>query len=239
MTDDAPLTPEEQDDALAAELALGLLDGDEARAAVTRLASDAAFARSVNDWQERLAGLAEGLTPVMAPARARQGIREKLGHVHAPLSEDAGAARRPFWRGPLGALAGLLAAAAIAAVLWLPGRFAEAPPPALPAYQAQLVSEDEALRVAARLEENRFEIALEQGAAASGRDYEIWWVKPDGSAPISLGLVPRAGRAQLNLPEGLAPGEGVKIALSDEPEGGSPTGQATGPIVAIADLTSL
>lgn len=239
MTDDAPLTPEDQDDALAAELALGLLDGEEARTAVARLASDPAFAQAVNAWQERLAGLAEGLTPVMAPARARQGIREKLGHVHAPLAEAPGDRRRPIWRSPLWAVGGLLGAAALAAVLWLPGRLAEMPPPAQPTYQAELVSEDQALRVAARLEENRFEIALEQGAAASGRDYEIWWVTPNGSAPISLGLVPRAGSAQLTLPEGLAPGEGVKIALSDEPEGGSPTGQATGPIVAIADLTSL
>ena len=81
------------------------------------------------------------------------------------------------------------------------------------------------------------EIALEQGAPPEGRDYEIWWIRPDGSAPISLGVVPRSGSARMELPDDLDPGEGVQIALSDEPEGGSPTGQATGPIVAIADLT--
>ena len=50
MTEDAPLTPEQQDDALAAELALGLLEGDEAQAAVTRLSDDPAFAQLVRGW---------------------------------------------------------------------------------------------------------------------------------------------------------------------------------------------
>lgn len=247
MTDDAPLTPEQQDDALAAELALGLLEGDEAQAAVARLSSDPAFAQLVRDWQERLAGLADGLTPVMAPARARQRIRETLGHGAAPLSQPAGsAARAPWWRGPVGAILGLGAVAALAAVLWLPGLQGTAPPSGAPtetttapAYQAQLATEDDSLRVAARLEGRALEVALERGAAAEGRDYEVWWIGTDGSAPVSLGLVPRSGQARLALPEGLEPGDGIQIALSDEPAGGSPTGQATGPVVAIAGLTRL
>lgn len=237
MTDDAPLTPEQQDSALAAELALGLLDGDEAKAAVARLSDDPAFAQRVRDWQETLAGLVDDLTPVMAPARARQGIREKLGHGLAPLSEDP-SEKRAWWRGPFGAIGGLLAVAAVAAVLWLPTE-TPVPPTEGPNYQAQLVSDDQNLRVDASLTGDEMEIALEQGGPAAGRDYEIWWIRPDGSAPISLGVTPRTGSARMTLPEGLDPSEGIKIALSDEPSGGSPTGQATGPIVAIADLARL
>ena len=88
MTDDAPLTPSQEDQALAAELALGLLDGPEAAAATARMSTDANFARIVHDWYERMAGMAEALTPVMAPARARQAIRERLGHINAPLAND-------------------------------------------------------------------------------------------------------------------------------------------------------
>ncbi|RMC33261.1 hypothetical protein [Paracoccus alkanivorans] len=117
MTEKAPLTPQQEDDALAAELALGLLEGEEAQAAVARLSDDPAFAQSVRDWQERLAGMTEGLTPVMAPARAWQGIRERLGHIAAPLTEDP--AKSPsWWRGPAGMLLGLIVIAAIAAFLW-------------------------------------------------------------------------------------------------------------------------
>lgn len=235
MTDDNPLTPPEEDEALAAELALGLLDGEEAAAAVTRLSQDPIFAQSVRNWQERLAAMAEDLTPVMAPARAKQGIRERLGHGQAPLVQDLNAAT-PWWRRPFGALAGLAAVAAVAAFLWLP-ESAPVGPDEATRYSAELVSEDQALRVAARLDGREMEIALENGAAASGRDYEIWWIKPDGSAPISIGLVPREGELRMTLPDALEPLDGIQIALSDEPEGGSPTGQATGPIVAISTLT--
>lgn len=62
------------------------------------------------DWQERLARLADDLTPVMAPARAWQRIREHLGHGAAPLSVDP-LERTPWWRSPLGIIAILLAAA--------------------------------------------------------------------------------------------------------------------------------
>lgn len=69
------------------------------------------------DWQERLARFAGDLTPVMAPARARQRIRESLGHGLAPLSFDP-LERTPWWRGPFGIMA-ILVAVALAWYLWL------------------------------------------------------------------------------------------------------------------------
>lgn len=236
MTDDAPLTPHEEDQALAAELALGLLDGAEAQAAVARLSQDPEFAQSVRDWQERLAAMADNLTPVMAPARARQAIRERLGHAQAPLTRHPNG-RRSWWRGPWGALAGALAVAATLAVLWLPGQ--QQQPISGPAYQAQLVAQDMALRVAAQVEGREMQFLMQSGAAAEGRDFEIWWIEPDGSAPISMGVLPRDGDMRMTLPDGMEPSDQIRIALSDEPAGGSPTGQATGPVVAIAELTRL
>ncbi|WP_265502721.1 anti-sigma factor [Paracoccus beibuensis] len=233
MTEDTPLTPLEHDEALAAELALGLLEGPEAQAAVDRLSTDPAFAQAVRDWQERLAGLAEDLTPVMAPARARQGIRQRLGHALPPLETDP-LERAPWWRGPMGVLTGLLAVAAVAAFLWLPGQDV----PATPEYGAELVAADSDLRVDARVEGREMRLALQSGPAAEGRDWEIWWIGDDGAA-ISLGVMPRAGEMRMTLPEGLEPSNATSIALSDEPEGGSPTGQATGPVVAVAELTRL
>ncbi len=236
MSDDLPLTPNDADEVLAAELALGLLEGDEAAQAVARLAQDADFAQSVRAWQERLAGLAEELTPVMPPARARQRIREELGLAEPPLSRIPDSRIR-WWQRPLplfGALGSGLAALAVALVLLVPALRG----PEAPGYQAEMVSQDATMRVMARLQGRQIEVALQDGAPPQGRDWEIWWVKPDGSAPVSLGLVPRQGMMRMTLPEDLAMTEGVQIALSDEPAGGSPTGQATGPIVAIAPLTA-
>ena len=56
---------------------------------------------------------ADDLTPVMAPARARQRIREHLGHGTAPLSVDP-LQRAPRWRGPLGIIVAILLIAAAA-----------------------------------------------------------------------------------------------------------------------------
>lgn len=92
---------EDADSLAAAEQALGLRPAD----ATATVRPDLAF------WQERLARFADELTPVMAPARARQRIRETLGHGMAPLSVDP-TEKRPWWRGPLGIALALLAAAA-------------------------------------------------------------------------------------------------------------------------------
>ncbi|MCZ0963208.1 sigma factor [Paracoccus benzoatiresistens] len=105
------------DEVLAAELALGLTDASAAEAA-TRASTDPAFARRLRDWQERLALLAGDLTPVMAPARARQRIRENLGHGLAPLAVDP-LERTPWWRGTAGVLAAILLAAAVGVYLWM------------------------------------------------------------------------------------------------------------------------
>lgn len=97
----APLTQAEQNDALAAELVLGVLEDSDAQAARARQGSDPAFAALVRDWQERMAGMVTDMTPIMAPARARQRVRETLGLVAAPLSVDP-TETTPWYRGPVG-----------------------------------------------------------------------------------------------------------------------------------------
>lgn len=97
---------DEGDSFAAAEQALGLRNGpaaDEAELAA---------------WQERLARFADDLTPVMAPARARQRIREQLGHGHAPLSVDP-LERKPWWRGTGGLITAILLIAALGWYFWL------------------------------------------------------------------------------------------------------------------------
>ncbi|MTH76200.1 anti-sigma factor [Paracoccus aestuariivivens] len=236
MSDDLPpkILPEDEDEALAAELALGLIDEDEAPHIAARLTADQDFARRVAAWQERFAGLADELVPVMPPARARQRIREELGHASAPLTHPIDSRIR-WWQRPFALIGAAVAVVALAAVLMMPA--VRDSQKAAPVYQAQLASDDAAMQVAARLDGRNIEVMLQSGTVPDGRDWEIWWIKPDGSAPVSLGLVARQGAMRLTLPEGLEVVDGIRIALSDEPVGGSPTGQATGPILAIAPLT--
>lgn len=233
---DKPLTPDDEAQVLAAEFALGLLEDDEAEAARARMAEDAGFAAMVRMWQERLAGMAEELTPVMTPARAKLGIQRALGHSDGSLSDvppiRAGRHGGGGSGGWMGWLLGAVAAGAVAlAVILLPQGGAD--------YAADLVADGGGLRVEARVDGRDLALDLTEGGAGEGRDLELWWIADANAVPISLGVLPRQGEARVTLPEDLTPGDTVQLALTDEPLGGSPTGQATGPIVAVAPLTRM
>lgn len=111
------LTPAQSDQLLAAELVLSLLDDDATEAALDRKSDDPDFAGLVRGWQEYFVPLAVSLTPIMAPARARQRARETLGLIAAPLTEDP-TEKTPWYRGWTGILGLLLVVVAILAYLW-------------------------------------------------------------------------------------------------------------------------
>ena len=81
-------------DILASEYALGILDSGERAEAERLRASDAAFARMVSEWEQRLAPLAEAVAPVPPSASAWSKIEAALASPGAaadqPLSELAG-----------------------------------------------------------------------------------------------------------------------------------------------------
>jgi len=72
---------------------------------------------------------------------------------------------------------------------------------------------------------------------AAGKSYELWAL-PRGGAPVSLGLLPAAGRTERTLsePQRVALLAADKVAVSVEPAGGSPTGSPTGPIVIVTNV---
>ncbi|RYZ80689.1 MAG: anti-sigma factor, partial [Moraxellaceae bacterium] len=70
-------------------------------------------------------------------------------------------------------------------------------------------------------------IATDNLKALPDQDYELWMVAADGRPPVSLGLLPKQGK--LTLPRNVMLDQ-VKIAalaVSQEPLGGSPSGQPT------------
>ncbi|MBW6527489.1 hypothetical protein KZ813_11615, partial [Sphingomonas sp. RHCKR7] len=113
------MTPDDQ--ALAAELALGVLDGAELAAARARLAADRAFAAEVARWDAWLAPLALAYPEATPPAELEARV---LAAIDSP-----GATPRAGWRRWTAlAVAGL--AAAVLALVVGPLR---APPPPIPA----------------------------------------------------------------------------------------------------------
>ena len=83
---DAPLTPREADDALAAEYVLGVLDLAERSQAETRLKRDAAFADLVANWEVRLAGLNDGFAEAPAPNLLPQIEARLFPKAKAPVA---------------------------------------------------------------------------------------------------------------------------------------------------------
>lgn len=213
MTDTA-LTPEEEDDALAAEYVLGVLDLPERMAVEARAKADPAFAAQIAAWEDHFAELNDGFAEAPAP--------NLLPRIEARLFPKAERPRFNWFR-LLGA-AGLVASLLLAVVLVLPE--------AKPDFVATLATKDASLAYEARFDDGRLTVVRVAGdAAATGKVHQLWMIAP-GQSPVSLGLLEGAELA-LDYP---LPPPGWLLAVSLEPEGGSPSGLPTGPVILTAQV---
>ena len=91
-----------------------------------------------------------------------------------------------------------------------------------------------------RVDLQRGELAVEplQMAPATGKSHELWAVAGNAK-PVSLGLVTRDRRSLARLGADALRDPSLTLAVSVEPEGGSPTGQPTGPVVYTGKLVEL
>ena len=224
----------EEDNGLAAEYALGLLTPEEHRLADERMGLDPDFRALVARWHEDFAAMADEVPPIAPPRPLERALMQRLFPDLAP--ERA----RRLWLWP--ALLGGLAAAALAVVALNPellGRGGE------PEYLARMASEDETLVVEASFDADTNRLAVQRlaGEIPEGRDLELWLVRLEDGAPVStvsLGLIPRESEGVVEVSaERAAEFPDNAVALSVEPIGGSHTGQATGPVVALGQLTRL
>lgn len=209
---------EQDDDLLAAEYVLGLLDADDWRAADQRAAVDGGFAARVRDWEIRLDGLNADFPEMPVPDLLPQ-IEAQLFPNRAPKPRGAG-----LWRW-LGA-GSLVGALAIGMVMLSPVLRA----PQAPLLTAELVVEDRALVLAASFDGTELRLRADGPEAGEGQDYELWVIGADG-VPASLGLL---HGGQFETQAMLEAGQVLAVSL--EPAGGSTTGLPTGPVLATAEL---
>lgn len=223
--DDIP--PMDGDDVLAAEYALGLLDEVQARALEARMAQDPDLRAAYARWAEHFAGMTDGIPPVMPPTHLRARI---LG---APSARGSLWARPGLWGWAAGALAAVL-------LVWVVYDTSLAPE-AGPSLRAEIVAEDRALVMVAGYDAARAELRLDRqaGQAAPGRALELWLIAGE-AAPVSLGVLPDDAQARITVPQALRDrlAAGAVLAVSDEPLGGSPTGQPTGAVLAVGAITA-
>ena len=213
---DTPIPPDDDDDLLAAEYVMGLLDLEDRTAAEARLRNDPAFLARVQDWEAQLAGLNDHYDEVPAP--------NLLPQIEARLFPTP--PRRSLWASVLTWGATATAAVALAAYLIL------TPPD--PNLVATLVADAGDLRYEAVITDGQLTITRVAGTGADpGRSHELWIIAGD-NPPVSLGVLPD-DREVIALP-GASPGE--ILAITEEQPGGSPDGKPHGPILASGALVA-
>lgn len=230
-----------RDEIVAGEYVLGVLDAEARRAAERRIAAEPDFAALVGRWERDLAQFNEAYEETAPPA----GL---LARVERRLFEQAAGQNAPyagglwnslvFWRGLT--LASLLVVAGMAAVV--SGLIAIGPQGTNAPLVAELSAKGSPIDLVALYDAANGTVKLTPVAAGDPqpKSLELWMIN-DQNPPVSLGVLPQNGRGEIVIPPPLREhfGAGTVLAISLEPEGGSPTGAPTGPVVASGPARSL
>ncbi|SFP54544.1 anti-sigma factor [Sphingomonas rubra] len=233
MPDEDRPADEPVDDVAAAELALGLLDGEERAAALRRVLAEPAFAAEVERWRLYFAQLFDKWPEAQPPA-------DLIDRIDASLSGPLPMRRRQLpW--PLLATVSTAVAAALLVVVALRPDVPTPPPPPI----ARQAPAQPLLVAAIGGEAAIFEPGsgrLRVGGAPdvpAGRVAQLWVIGAD-QTPYSLGLLDRGNTARLLPPADRARLiAGATLAVSVEPAGGSPKPTPTGPVVATGALRAV
>lgn len=231
--------PEDRE-AAAGEFVLGTLSAQDDAVFTAALAGDPRLQAEVYGWQDRLLALSVQAAPVTPRPQLWQRIDVGLDAQGAGVRRKAPARaawwqRLPLWQG----LSGATVALALALGVLLVQR---AGVPEGPRYLAVLQSPDHQTTgwvVEVLGERVRLVPVADTGSVPAGKALQFW-TKPQGAAgPTSLGLV-RAGQA-VELPVSRLPGVGPQqlFEITLEPEGGSPIGRPTGPILFVGRSMAL
>lgn len=241
------LTP---DETLAAEYALGLLEGQELLTVRGRVSREPEFAAAVESWERRLAPLLDEIggaepSPELWPrimAAMEQQSANGVASAEVIVLQD----RLRRWKWATG-IASAAAAIALAYVGFLPST--TQPPPSGTAQQgdpapkmmvANFQIEGTPLRLDLMyLPQEQSIMVTAIGLSPDGvHDHEIWLVPGEG-APISLGVVTPGKVTAHSVPEEVAKQitPGSHLVLTREPIGGKPDGVDAGPVVSEGDFT--
>lgn len=224
--------PEDRD-GLAAEFVLGTLAPFERAEAELLIAADPDFAGQVSGWENRLSPLALSLAPVEPPAHMRDKVLQAVAGGGDP---SVTVLRRQAQRWRAAAIAAMALAAALAGFIIFRA------PPSLEGgrYVAVLQAEgtNPAFLASVDLAAGTIRVRTLSAEPQPGKSYELWAAGAGREKPESLGVIDadfRIGADRLGKVDPRTLQETI-FAVSLEPEGGSPTGQATGPVLFVGKL---
>lgn len=214
--------------ALAADYAIGLMPSTARRRFESLLLDDPSLRRELAQWQESLVGLTSSLEPQDVPERVWQAIVARIDpqELHVP-------AKRPFWN--------WLRVTALACSLVLAGIFGMIYTRDTATFNATLVATNQQPALAVQAYDRYLKVEpLALASVEPGRSLELWAIPADG-VPVSLGVIPNDGKGRVDLSERQRTliGTPTTLAITLEPQGGSPSGKPTGPVLYQGKLASL
>jgi len=233
------MTDRDDIDMLAAEYVLGTLEPAQRQSVETRRSHEPELDRAISDWEARLSPLNAHYDAVAPSRDLFAGIRARIeggaqgATQQVPsIVEFAKLKRRlAAWR------AGALGAAAIAASLIVVVLSGDLNSPAQNGQFVAVFHRDDtqpAFVMSVDLETREVTIRPVEATVPEGKTYQLWIVTEEtGPRPKSLGLLENIANPTTKQLGGFDPAmlRNATFGISLEPEGGSPTGQPTGPAI--------
>jgi anti-sigma-K factor RskA len=218
---------------VAGEYVLGVLNAAERRAFEAQMAREPALRAEVEYWEQRLGVLASELKPIDPPPEVWTNIQTALA---------ANGARGDLWQNLLFWRWATIGSAAVAAASLMALVYvARIPTPNAPLI-AKLESTGGQPGFIAAIDSGGAGLTVVPASApdVNQRVLQLWLIAP-GDHPRSLGLIEPGRPVHINLPADLMQRIAAQatLAVSIEPQGGSPTGLPTGPVIASGKLTKL
>jgi anti-sigma-K factor RskA len=184
MSEPSPLLPDDEDELLAAEYVLGVLDLPERARAERLIKHSPDFAAYVALWEARLSPLAEDVAPI--PVRnLLPSIEQRLFGRVQKKGLSKWLSRRTGW---LGSLIGT-AAMSVMAVLVMALMLQWAGGPVEVVQETVLRADNSEVQYTVRARGDLLAVSHTKGPLPNaGRSYELWLIDGD-AAPVSLGLI--------------------------------------------------
>lgn len=217
-----------RDEVLAGEYVLGVLSADDRRKVEARMVLDRGFAAIVERWQDNLTSFEAEYGTENPPAWIYPRIEQRLHGVPAAKSSVGLWQSLAFWRGVTALSLVVAVGIGISQMNRGGGKDGE--------LVASLVGEGNAVSYASSYDPDTglFRMTPVAAGAQNEKSLELWLIQ--GSNPaISLGVLPQTGEGELMVPAEWRGKirEGDLFAISLETFGGSPTGKAQGPVLAV------
>ena len=231
------MTGEDDIDGLAAEYVLGTLDAGERASVAARRVREPQLNAAILAWERRLAPLNDLVRPIEPPPPLFDKIMTRISrNGSARAKPETGAnvvdltRRMKRWR------AGALAASALAASLALAisvDKFAPKPPGKNLVAILQKDAGSPAFLVSVDVDNRLMTVKPVAAKHEPGKSFELWIIHDSLGKPKSLGVVDNPTPANKPTLAGYKPDviEDSTYAITLEPEGGSPSGAPTGPVV--------